>query len=282
MRVGPVGSVQLMGALLLLAGAGLAQRFGGVRFQGHDEGPAAVFPSRAEFHFIRVEYTDLPEFHRFFGFSSRNGRGDGWWLVDWPDADEHFSTGVQRLTRVETGEPLHMSLTDDRLFDNPWIYATQTGWWGLNNAETARLKEYLLRGGFLMVDDFWGPDPEQWEVFKETMQRVMPNKPISDIAMGDSVMHVLYDIQQKDLSFIPGTRHLRRGPGGTVVVEQPFGTQPAWRAMYDDKNRMVVAVNYNTDIGDAWEYADAPEYPEHMTALAYRYGINYLVYSMTH
>ena len=66
------------------------------------------------------------------------------------------------------------------------------------------------------------------------------------------------------------------------MVQQPFGTQPAWRAMYDDKNRMVVAVNYNTDIGDAWEYADAPEYPEHMTALAYRYGINYLVYSMTH
>ena len=64
------------------------------------------------------------------GFSSRNGRGNGWWLVDWPDADEHFSTGVQRLTRVDTGDPLHMSLTDDRLFDNPWIYATQTGWWG--------------------------------------------------------------------------------------------------------------------------------------------------------
>jgi hypothetical protein len=116
----------------------------------------------------------------------------------------------------------------------------------------------------------------------ETMARVLPNKPISDIALGDSVMHVLYDIQQKDLSFIPGTRHLRRGAGGNVEVQQPFGTTPAWRAMYDDKNRMVVGVNYNTDIGDAWEYADAPEYPEHMTALAYRYGINYLVYSMTH
>ena len=186
------------------------------------------------------------------------------------------------MTRVETGEPLHMSLTDDRLFDNPWIYATQTGWWGLSNAEIARLREYLLRGGFIMVDDFWGPDSEQWEIFKDTMARVLPNKPISDIAERDSVMHVLYDIEQKDLSFIPGTRHLRRGAGGTVVVQQPFGTTPAWRAMYDDKNRMVVGVNYNTDIGDAWEYADAPEYPEHMTALAYRYGINYLVYSMTH
>jgi hypothetical protein len=267
-------------ALLLIAGVGLAQR--GLRFQGHDAGPEAEFPAKGEFHFIRVEYDDMAGSGRFFGFSSRNGRGSGWWLVDWPDADEHFTMGVGRLTRVETAAPLHMGLMDDRIFDNPWIYATQTGYWGLSNAETARLREYLLRGGFLVTDDFWGPDPEQWEVFKNTMQRVLPNKPISDIAERDSVMHVLYDIEEKDRSFIPGTRHLRMGPGGKVVVQQPFGTQPAWRAMYDDKDRMVVAVNYNTDIGDAWEYADAPEYPEHMTTLAYRYGINYLIYAMTH
>jgi Domain of unknown function (DUF4159) len=267
---------------LLLAGAALAQRFGGLSFQGHDDGPEATFPAKGEFHFIRVEYTDLPRYQRGFGFVSRNGRGNGWWMQDWPDADDHFSTGVQRLTRVETGQPLHLSLTDDKLFDNPWVYATQTGYWDLDNAEIARLREYLLRGGFLMVDDFWGPDSDQWEVFKETMQKVLPNKPISDIAGPDPVMHVLYDIGEKDRSFIPGTRHLRGGPGGTVVVQQPFGTNPAWRAMYDDKNRLIVAVNYNTDIGDAWEYADAPEYPEHMTSLAYRYGINYLVYSMTH
>jgi hypothetical protein len=273
----------VIATVLLVAGAALAQRFGGgLRFQGHDEGPDMNFPQQGEFHFLRVEYTDLPQFHRGFGFGSRNGRGTGWWLVDWPDADEHFSEGVQRLTRIAVGAPVHMALTDDRLFDNPFIYATQTGWWDLSNAEVARLREYLLRGGFIMTDDFWSSDPEEWANFKQTMARVLPDKPISDIAMGDSVMHVLYDIQQKDLSFIPGTRHLRRGPGGSVVVQQPFGTNPAWRAMYDDKNRMVVAVNFNTDIGDAWEYADAPEYPEHMTALAYRYGINYLVYSMTH
>lgn len=275
----------ILTAALVLVGTALAQRFGGfggLRFEGHDEGPSPTFPTKGEFHFIRVEYTDLPEYHRMFGFASRNGRGTGWWIVDWPDADEHFTTGVQRLTRVDAAEPLHMSLTDPRLFDNPWIYATQTGWWDLDNAEVAKLREYLLRGGFLMVDDFWGPDSDQWEIFKDTMARVLPNKPISDIANAEPVMHVLYDIEEKDKSFIPGTRHLRLGPGGTVVVQQPLGTTPAWRAMYDDKNRMIVAVNYNTDIGDAWEYADAPEYPEHMTALAYRYGINYLVYAMTH
>src|SRR5712691_3990489 len=236
-------SVVILGAIALLTLAGLAQRnrfrspFGG--------GEEAVMAAReADFHFIRLQYTDLPEYHRGFGFASRDGQGSGWWLVDWPDADNHFTRGVERLTRIDTGDPRHLRLTDDRLFEYPWIYATQTGWWGLSDAETARLREYLQRGGFLVVDDFWGP--EQWEVFRQTMERVLPNRPITDIAESDSVMHVLYDILEKDRTFIPGTRHLWRGPGGTTIVHQPEGTEPAWRAIYDDKNRMVVAVNFNT------------------------------------
>jgi len=265
-------------ALLFLNLAGFAQRF---RLQDpEDDAPRPNFPAQAEFHFIRVEYTDLPEYHRYWSYASRNGTGEGWWLVDWPDADDHFSTGVQRLTRTDTGDPRHLRLTDERLFEYPWIYATQTGWWGLTDAETKRLREYLMRGGFIVVDDFWGQ--EQWDVFRETMDRVLPGHTITDIAETDSVMHVLYDINEKDRTFIPGTRHLGIGPGGKVRVYQPPGTSPAWRAMYDNKDRMVVAVNFNTDVGDAWEYADSPLYPEQMTALAYRYGINYLVYAMTH
>jgi len=96
------------------------------------------------------------------------------------------------------------------------------------------------------------------------------------------VHRTLTDIEPKDLTWIPGTRHLRRSYSGEATLQQPPGTHPAWRALYDDHKRMVVAVNYDTDIGDAWEYADAPEYPEKMTALAYRYGVNYLIYAMTH
>ena len=262
---------------LCLVTAALGQRY---RLQREREGPRPEFPARGEFHFIRVEYTDLPQYHRYFGFASRNATGDGWWMVDWPDSDDHFSLGVGRLTRIDAGAPLHFRLTDDRLFDHPWLYATQTGWWGVNDVEAARLGEYLRRGGFLVVDDFWGA--EQWEVFRQTMARVLPNHAITDIAMSDAVMHCLYDIEEKDLTWIPGTRHLWRGPGGQTVVRQPEGTSPAWRGMYDDRHRLVVAVNFNTDVGDAWEYADSPDYPEAMTALAYRYGINYLVYSMTH
>lgn len=265
--------------LLSVTGAfcALAQR---IEFEGHDDGPRPDFPSTGEFHFVRLEYNDLPQFHRRWGYASRSGQGNGWWIVDWPDAEDHFTSGVQRLTRIAAGESRHMRLLDDHIFDHPWIYATQTGWWDLSDAETARLREYLLRGGFLVADDFWGPD--QWEMFRETMNRVLPGHPILELETADPVMHVVYDIAEKDLTFIPGTRHLRLAADGSVVVHQPEGTAPAWRSIRDDRGRMVVAVNFNTDVGDAWEYADSPQYPEHMTELAYRYGINYVVYSMTH
>src|SRR3989442_7383225 len=112
------------GALLLFTIVGLAQRG---RFQQRGEDVEA--PAReGEFHFLRVEYTDLPQYHRGWGYSSREGMGSGWWLVDWPNAENHFTAGVRRLTRIEAGDPRHLRLTDDRLFDYPWIYATQTGW----------------------------------------------------------------------------------------------------------------------------------------------------------
>ncbi len=223
----------------------------------------------AEFHFVRLEYKDLPY--------ARRGFIRGWWMQDWPAAEIHFAQGIRRLTRIHTGDGRHMPITSDRLFDYPWAYATQTGYWDLSHAETDRLREYLLKGGFLVVDDFYGP--RDWEVFAESMQRVFPGQPIVDIEDGDPVMHAFYDIDER--TQIPGLRHLRRGPGGSTLV-QPMPWPPQWRAIYDDRGRMVVAINYNMDIGDAWEHADMPEYPEAMTSLAYRFGINYIIYAMTH
>src|SRR5215212_3241313 len=178
--------------LLLVAFSGLAQR--GRFNERDDENDTPMATRPGEFHFLRLEYTDLPQYHRRFGYSSRDGQGSGWWMMDWPAAENHFTTGVQRLTRIDAGDPRHVRLTDDRIFDYPWIYATQTGWWDLSDTETARLREYLLRGGFLVVDDFWGPGSEQWEVFRRTMDRVLPNREIADIELSDPVMHVLYDI----------------------------------------------------------------------------------------
>jgi hypothetical protein len=222
-----------------------------------------------EFHFLRLEYTDLAQ--------SRRGWGRGWWRQDWPEADIHFTIGLRRLTRMDVGEGRHVRLTDDRIFDYPWIYATQVGYWDLSRAEIDRLREYLDRGGFLVTDDFWGP--EDWEVFRQSMQRVFPERQIVSLDDADPLMRVVYEIKER--TQIPGLRHLRRGPGGRTVV-QPQPWPPQWQTITDEKGRILVAVNFNMDIGDAWEHADMPEYPEEMTSLAYRFGINYIVYSMTH
>jgi hypothetical protein len=266
-------------AVAAIALAGLAQRNRYGEFPQPEGEPDFNFPKEADFHVVRMEYVDLPRFRRGFGFVSRRGRANGWWAQDWPDADNHFTKGIQRLTRIDIGEPVHLPLTDDRIFDYPWIYVTQAANWDLTQAETVRLRDYLLRGGFLVTDDFWGPD--EWAYFAEVMNRVLPNHPISDFVETDSVMHVMYDIQEKDRTYIPGSRHLYRGPGGSIEIAQQ-ASSPAWRGMYDDKQHLVVAVNFNTDVGDAWEFADVPYYPAAMTILAYRYGINYIIYAMTH
>lgn len=188
----------------------------------------------------------------------------------------HFAQGIHRLTRIHTGEGHHLPLTDDRIFDYPWLYATQTGYWDLSDAECSRLGDYLRRGGFLVTDDFFGP--QDMEVFRETMNRVMPGQPIEDIADDDPIFHVLYNIDKR--YFIAGLRHLGLGRGGGFS-QAPAGP-PRWMAIRDEKRRIVVAINFNQDVGDAWEHADLVAYPEAMTGLAYRLGINYIAYAMTH
>src|SRR5690242_8140544 len=217
-------AIWLAAGVLCLTAAAFAQRFGRGGFGGfggfgggRSEAPESEFSPNAEFHFLRVEYSDYTG--RGFGGVSRRGRAFGWWAQDWPDADEHFTKGVQRLTRMDVGDPRHVSLTDEKLFDYPWIYATQVGYWNLSDEETSRLREYLLRGGFIMTDDFWDQNGSgEWEVFAEAMNRVLPGQPITDIGLDDSVMHVLYDIREKDLMFIPGSRHLC---GGGQVCQPP-------------------------------------------------------------
>ena len=221
----------------------------------------------AEFHFARLVYSDAT--------GGRRGRwgGRGSWATDYADAEYHLMQGIGRLTRVDAAAVDYsgnggrlITLTDDRIFDYPWLYAVEVGHWYLDDEEAALLREYLDRGGFLMVDDFW--DEYEWAVFRESMQRVFPDRPIVELGEEHELLHVLYDLDQR--TQIPGRGGQRRG------------TVPRWRAIFDDQDRLMVAINFNMDMGDAWEHADDPWYPEPMTALAYRFAVNYLIYSMTH
>src|SRR5689334_19098611 len=229
------------------------------------EAQLAAAPS--EFHFARMIYLDAAG-GRGFG----RGFGRGWWQQDWPEAEDHFTFNLKRLTRVSTGESVTLNLTDDSLFDYPWLYATQVGYWELSDEECARLREYLLRGGFLMADDFWNQD--EFEVFAATMARVFPDREMVDLHGQDAVLHVVFSVNE--FTQIPGLRHLR---GFGQVADLP---PPRWLGIYDDGGRLMVGINYNQDVGDSWEEANTPDYPEPMTALGYRFGINYIVYAMTH
>lgn len=247
-------------SLILLAGALLSAEE--VVAQG-----AAEKTMRSEFHFARVA----------FGVDGRRfgaGRGEPW-LRDWPEAEQHFMQGVRRLTRIDGADDnRQVSLTDDALFDYPVIYAVKVGFWRLSDEEAARLREYLLRGGFLIVDDFHGPS--EWAQFAESIQRAFPDRPIVDIPDDDEIFHLLYDLDQRVQ--IPGRQAVWAG----VTWEHPLGVPGYWRGVYDDDGRLLVAINFNMDLGDAWEHADDAFYPEPLTALAYRFGINYVIYSMTH
>lgn len=229
--------------------------------------PSAAAPVR-EFHFARMIYVDGMRSNRGFG----GGFGRGWWQQDYPEAEHYFTLNLRRLTRVNAGEPEVVDLTEDRIFDYPWLYATQTGYWDLSDEEVARLREYLLRGGFLMCDDFWYEDEQA--VFVETMRRVFPDRPIVDLKGEDAVLHVVFSIDESVQ--IPGLRHLL---GGGQVQQLP---PPQWQGIYDDAGRLMVGINFNQDVGDSWEHADTPDYPQSMTAQGYRFGVNYVIYAMTH
>jgi hypothetical protein len=123
------------------------------------------------------------------------------------------------------------------------------------------------------VDDFHGS--WEWAAFVASMERVFPDRPIVDIPEQDEAFHVHYDLDHRIQ--IPSRMYSYTGQ-----TWEKDGYTPHWRGIYDDAGRLMVAINHNMDIGDAWEHADWPDYPENMTALAYRFGINYLIYAMTH
>ena len=232
--------------------------------------PARMRVEQPEFQFIRMIYGSNPDFGGFGGF----GRGGSSWTTDMPEAEEHFLQGMKRLTRISSSdESLSLQLLDDEIFNYPFMYAVEVGRWFLPDAEAARLREYLLRGGFLMVDDFHGT--LQWEGFMESMRRVFPDRPVVEIPETHETFHVAFDLNQRVQ--IPGVAALMNGQ----TYEQD-GVEPHWRGIFDDDGRLMVAINFNMDLGDAWEHADTPGYPHHFTALAYRFGIDYVLYTMTH
>lgn len=198
------------------------------------------------------------------------------WQADWPEAEVHFTAGLDRLTAIDVdaaGEGVLVSLDDETLFDHPWLYAVEVGALALSPDHAARLREYLLRGGFLVIDDFHGR--AEWAGFARALSRVFPDRPVVELDEDVAAFHVPFELGEREQ--IPGIRALMSGR-----TWEKGGRHPAWRGVLDDAGRVMIAINFNQDIGDAWEHADDARYPEPLTAQAYRLGVNYVVYAMTH
>jgi hypothetical protein len=237
------------------------------------------YQEKTEWIFARLMYPQHPNAR--FGRWMRYGGAMDWreggtsWSQDYPRADRHFAQALRRLTRVHARsveQPVNLDDGDD-VFYWPWLCAGEMGDWKLTGAQAEKLREYLLRGGFLMLDDFWGT--EEWDRFYETMRVVFPDRPAVEIPDGDPIFHSVYDLD--DRYQVPGEWALRRG-----TTYRNDGATAHWRGIYDDRGRVMVAMCFNSDIGDSWEWADEPRYPEKYSALGIRIGVNYVVYAMTH
>lgn len=253
--------------LLLVLGAGsiwaLQDRYL-YRRRGEYASPQPPGAPATEYSFARVTY--------------RTQGNWGWrfsaWATDYPKADIQFVMGVKRLSLIESADnPVTLHWGDKRVFQYPILYAVEVGYMSLDDEEAAQLREYLMRGGFLVVDDFHGP--YEWARFEHEIRKVFPDRPIQDLDLTDPVFHCFYDVNEK--MQVPGVHYVESGS-----LSEKGGITPHYRGIYDDKGRLMVMINYNVDLGDAWEWADLPEYPEKFSTMAYRLGINYIIYSMTH
>ena len=221
----------------------------------------------SEFYWTRLMYNSAGGSggFRFFG---------GGWARDYPKADNDCLIALRRLTHINSPSPLNVSdLDSDHLFDYPWIYAVDVNTWTFTDAEAKRLHDYLLKGGFLMVDDFHGED--DWQHFMAGMRQVLPDRPVEDLKDADEIYHVLYDINEKFQ--IPSEDYVNTGR-----TYEKDGYVPKWRAIRNEHGRIMVAICANMHLGDAWEWADSPEYPEKFSGLAFRVVLNYITYAMTH
>jgi hypothetical protein len=237
------------------------------------------YQEKTEWTFARLMYPPAPGGYGRRGFYGRGGsanwaEGDSIWTQDYPRADRHFNEALRRLTRIHTKSVEQaINLDQNAAYDWPWLYAVQAGHWQLTDSQAKTLREYLMRGGFFMADDFWGPN--EWDIFMDTMHKVLPGREPVELSNDDPIFHTVYDLDERYQVGSEGSA--QRG------VSYKCNDCPAkWLGIRDDNGRVMVAITFQSDIGDSWEWADAPYYPEKFSRLGIRIGVNYIVYAMTH
>jgi len=246
-------------------------RFGAQRAPGDDpDDPARsavhTVPS-GEFTFTRTMY------HSPYSYGRRWG---GAWATDYPEADDHFITGIREWAGTNlnvSSRPERVEIMDERLFDFPLIYFVEPGFMELSDEEAARLREYVARGGFLFFDDFWGE--AEWQNVTEQLKKVFPEYEAKELPLTHPVFHSYLDIEE--VVQVPNIGNAMRG-----VTSEKGGVTPYYMGIEDKQGRLVAFFARNSDLGDAWEWINDSRYPVRYGLAAYKVGINVVIYAMSH
>lgn len=273
--------------VVICAGAGIvfAQRYYDRRYssrRGVPDWESDKDFSQDVFTFVRIRYSSG---YGGRGYRGRYGRGfrggGGGWATDYPDSDLNFSFRLHQLTSMEVDpDGLVLELTDPRLFDYPFIYMLEPGRLVFSEEEVKILRNYLLNGGFLMVDDFWGED--EWYNFYYEIKRVFPDREPRELGLDHPIFHAVFVLKEKPQ--IPSIGVAIQGRDYGITWEREDAQIPHYKEIKDDKGRTMVIICHNTDLGDGWEREGEDEwyFREFSEKKAYPLGINIVFYAMTH
>jgi hypothetical protein len=276
-------TARILGLVLLggaLAGTLFAQRSRSSRRVAPEQSPPPAWPIDPQFKadvftFVRIQYD-----------SSVTWFGRPKWAIDYQDADLNLSSRLQQLTSMKVDPSGRvLQLTDPALFDYPFIYIVEPGDLYFSDEEVKALRRYLLSGGFLMVDDFWGE--REWENFYLEMKRVFPEREPQELRLDHPIFHCVFDLKEKPQIPNVGLGTQSQIPGHPyygITWERPDARTPHFKALFDDRGRMMAIICHNTDLGDGWEREGENElyFREFSEKKAYPLGINILFYAMTH
>ena len=237
--------------------------------------PEAIKFKHSSFTFVRIKY------------SGSGGHTADRWAIDYPGADLNFTARFHQ----ETGLKVHtnglvLELTDPRLKQYPFIYIAEGGRLQFNSAEIQSLRAYLLGGGFLMTDDFWGE--AEWRNFYREIKRVFPEDKYEpkELPLDHPIFHCVYDLKEKPQvpNVTLGIASLNPGPYFGVTWERPDAKEVHFRGMFDDTGRLMAIFCHNTDLGDGWECNSKNQiyFREFSLKKAFPMGINIVVHALTH
>ncbi|MEM9158025.1 MAG: DUF4159 domain-containing protein [Verrucomicrobiota bacterium] len=226
------------------------------------------------FTFARVQYSSYT--YRG-GYNYRRQK----WATDYPDAELNLAYRLQQMTSLKVDpDTAVVRLDQDDLSDYPFLYMVEPGDLEFSEAEIVALRQYLLNGGFLMVDDFWGE--REWENFYYEIKRVFPNREPVELPIDHPIFHIVFDLEEKPQ--VPSIHSASMNRGTGITWERPDARTVHYKALFDDKGRMMAIICHNTDLGDGWEREGEAEwyFREFAEKKAYPMGINIIFYAMTH